>query len=89
MRNPKLMIAAHPTRGVDIMATSFIHKELNRLKENGAGILLISSDLDELLELSDRIAVLYDGKIVEIKPAEEFSLMELGRLMGGGKNDER
>lgn len=89
MRNPKLMIAAHPTRGVDIMATSFIHKELNRLKESGAGILLISSDLDELLELSDRIAVLYDGKIVEIKPAEEFSLMELGRLMGGGKNDER
>ena len=88
MRNPKLLIAAHPTRGVDIMASSFIYKELNRMKENGAGILLISSDLDELIDLSDRIAVIYNGKIVEIKPVEEFSLMELGRLMGGGKSDE-
>lgn len=88
MRDPKLMIAAHPTRGVDIMASSFIHKELNRMKSNGAGVLLISSDLDELMELSDRIAVLYDGKIVKVKPAEEFTLMELGKLMGGGKSDE-
>ncbi|MCF6460164.1 ABC transporter ATP-binding protein [Clostridium sp. Cult3] len=88
MRNPKLLIAAHPTRGVDIMASSFIHKELNRMKENGAGILLISSDLDELIELSDRIAVIYNGQIVEVKPVEQFSLMELGRLMGGGKSDE-
>lgn len=88
MRNPKLMIAAHPTRGVDIMASSFIHKELNRLKENGSGILLISSDLDELLELSDRIAVIYDGKCVEIKVAEDYTLMELGKLMGGGNLNE-
>lgn len=85
MRNPKLMIAAHPTRGVDIMATSFVHKELNRLKEYGAGILLISSDLDELLELSDRIAVIYDGKCVEIKRSEDYTIIELGKLMGGGK----
>lgn len=85
MRNPKLMIASHPTRGVDIMASSFIYKELNRLKEYGAGILLISSDLDELLELSDRIAVIYDGKCVEIKASEDYTLVELGKLMGGGK----
>ncbi len=89
MRNPKLIIAAHPTRGVDIMASSFIHKELNRLKADGSGVLLISSDLDELMELSDRIAVLYDGKIIEVKPSEEYTLMELGRLMGGGKPSEK
>lgn len=88
MRDPKLMIAAHPTRGVDIMASSFVHKELNRLKAYGAGVLLISSDLDELLDLSDRIAVIYDGKCVEIKASEEYTLKELGKLMGGGKPGE-
>ncbi|MDO5690672.1 MAG: ABC transporter ATP-binding protein [Tissierellia bacterium] len=88
-RNPKLLIAAHPTRGVDIMATSAIHTHLHRLKASGISVLLITSDLDELMELSDRIAVIYDGKIVQTKLAEEFSMMELGRLMGGGRQDEK
>ena len=86
-RDPGFMIAAHPTRGVDIMATAFIHGELNRMKEKGAGVLLISSVLDEIMELSARIAVLYDGKIVEVRRSEEFTIMEIGRLMGGGKDD--
>ena len=85
-RDPHFLIAAHPTRGVDIMATSFIHKQLLRLKEKGAGILLISSDLDELMELSDRIAVLYNGKIVDVRKARDFTLLELGRMMGGGED---
>lgn len=88
LRKPKLMIAGHPTRGVDIMACSFVHRELNGLKRDGVGILLISSDLDELLELSDRIAVVHDGRCVEIKDAEDYTLMELGKLMGGGKSHE-
>lgn len=85
MREPQMMIAAHPTRGVDIMATAHIHEELNRLKEQGAGVLLISSDLDELMEMSDRIVVLYDGTTVDSRDAGEYTLMDLGRLMGGGK----
>ena len=85
-RNPHFLIAAHPTRGVDIMATSFIHKQLIRLKQEGAGILLISSDLDELMELSDRIAVLYDGRIIDVRKADEYTLLELGRMMGGGED---
>jgi len=82
-RNPHFLIAAHPTRGVDIMGTSFIHEQLMKLKADGAGILLISSDLDELLELSDRIAVLYDGQVMECRQSSAYQMMELGRLMGG------
>lgn len=86
-RDPKFMIAAHPTRGVDIMATAFIHDQLNKQKKAGGCVLLISSDLDELMEMSDRIAVIYDGKIVDCRPAEDYTTMELGRLMGGGQAD--
>lgn len=86
-RAPKFLIAAHPTRGVDIMATAFIHDQLCAQKSSGGGVLLISSDLDELMELSDRIAVIYDGKIVDCRAAGEYTSMELGRLMGGGHTD--
>ncbi len=86
-RSPKFMIAAHPTRGVDIMATAFIHDQLNRQKKAGGCVLLISSDLDELMQMSDRIAVIYDGRIVDCRAAEEYTTMELGRLMGGGQAD--
>ncbi len=78
------MIAAHPTRGVDISATQFIHKQIIELKEAGVGVLLISSDLDELMALSDRIAVLYDGRIVAFDDADKFNAVSLGKLMGGG-----
>jgi simple sugar transport system ATP-binding protein len=85
MRNPALMIAVHPTRGVDIQAMAFIHSRLQELKINGAGVLLITADLDELMHLSDRIAVLYDGYIVDCRRTGAYQLMELGRLMGGGQ----
>ncbi len=88
LREPRVLIAAHPTRGVDIKATAFIHQELNRVKAAGGAVLLISSDLDELMALSDRIAVIYDGRIVEVKATEDYTLMELGKLMGGGKAHE-
>ncbi len=83
-RGARFLIAAHPTRGVDISATQFIHKQIIELKEAGVGVLLISSDLDELMALSDRIAVLYDGRIVAFDDADKFNAVSLGKLMGGG-----
>lgn len=86
-KEPCFIIAAHPTRGVDISATEFIHKQLIQHKEEGCGVLLISSDLDELMALSDRIAVIYDGKIVAFDSVDKFDSNLLGKFMGGGGND--
>jgi ABC-type uncharacterized transport system ATPase subunit len=74
-RKPRLLIAAQPTRGVDVGATEFIHNRIVRAREEGAGVLLVSSELDEILTLSDRILVMYEGRIA----AER----ELGLKMGG------
>ena len=85
--NPDLLIAAQPTRGLDVGAIEFIHQYLVELRNQGKAVLLISFQLDEVMDLSDRIAVIYDGKIVgELNPkdTDEF---EIGRLMAGGKND--
>jgi len=61
--NPEFILAAQPTRGLDVGATEFIHKKLLELRDKGVGILLISEDLDEILNLSDRILVIYNGEI--------------------------
>ena len=82
--NTKVYIIAHPTRGVDIGAIESIHRQLLKLRENGAAIILFSSELSELLALCDRIAVIYEGKIVNTYPASETSEVELGLLMTGG-----
>jgi simple sugar transport system ATP-binding protein len=63
-RNPKVLIAAQPTRGVDVGAIEFIHKRIIRARDEGAGVLLISAELEEILALSDRILVMFEGKIV-------------------------
>src|SRR5262249_12696694 len=63
-RNPKALIAAQPTRGVDVGAIEFIHKRIIRARADGAGVLLISAELDEIMALSDRILVMFEGKIV-------------------------
>jgi simple sugar transport system ATP-binding protein len=63
-RNPKVLIAAQPTRGVDVGAIEFIHKRIIRARDDGAGVLLISAELDEIMALSDRILVMFEGKIV-------------------------
>ncbi len=63
-RNPKVLIAAQPTRGVDIGAIEFIHKRIVRARDEGAGVLLVSAELDEILTLSDRILVMFEGRIV-------------------------
>jgi len=83
-RNPTLIIAAQPTRGLDIAATEYVRSKLAEMRNQGTAILLISADLDEILALSDRIAVLYEGKIVAIKKPEETNEQELGFLMTGG-----
>ncbi len=83
-RSPKLLIAAQPTRGVDIGATEYIHKRLIEQRNAGMAILLISEDLDEVLALADRIAVMYEGEIVGIvEPRTPVD--ELGLMMAGAK----
>ncbi len=81
--NPEVIIAAHPTRGLDIHAAEFVHTRLIHARNRGKAILLVSSELDELLHLSDRIAVMSDGKIVGIVKPTETDKQELGALMLG------
>ena len=82
-RNPDVLIAAQPTRGVDIGATEYIHQRLLKQCNEGTATLLISEDLDEVLALSDRIAVLYEGKIMGIVDRDETNAEELGLMMAG------
>jgi simple sugar transport system ATP-binding protein len=79
----RLLIAAQPTRGLDIGATAFIHQHLVQQREQGCAVLLISADLDELLTLSDRIAVMYHGQISATLDAHAASRESLGQLMAG------
>ena len=82
---PEFIIAAHPTRGLDIHAARFVHSRLINARNRAKAVLLVSSELDELLHLSDRIAVMYDGKIVGIVKPSETNKQELGALMLGLK----
>jgi len=79
----KLMVAHNPTRGLDIPSMDFVYKKILEHAATGASTLLLSEDLDELLLISDRIAVMYRGKIVGILPKEKFEKYEIGRLMSG------
>jgi general nucleoside transport system ATP-binding protein len=87
-RNPDLLIAAQPTRGLDVGAIEFIHKRLIEQRDNGKGVLLVSFELDEIMNVSDRIAVIYEGKIVAIVDPRETTEQELGLLMAGSKRKE-
>jgi simple sugar transport system ATP-binding protein len=78
-----LMVAVHPTRGLDIGATEWVQRRLLEQRQKGAAILLISEDLDELLAVSDRIAVIYEGHIMAILPAQEADVEEIGLMMAG------
>jgi ABC-type uncharacterized transport system ATPase subunit len=82
---PQLMIAVHPTRGLDIGATEAVHKLLVEQRDAGTAILLISEDLDELLSLSDRLVVMYEGQIVGEMPAEGADIPRIGLMMAGTK----
>jgi simple sugar transport system ATP-binding protein len=84
---PQLMVAVHPTRGLDIGATESVYKILVEQRDAGAAILLISEDLDELLSLSDRLIVLYEGQIAGEMPAEGADIHTIGLMMAGAKAD--
>jgi len=86
-REPRLIIAAQPTRGLDVGATEYVRKKLVEMRDQGKAVLLISADLDEIWALSDRIAVIYEGKIVAVRNIEDTSEQEIGLYMAGG-NDE-
>jgi simple sugar transport system ATP-binding protein len=80
---PKLVIAAQPTRGLDVGAMEYIHRRLLEEKARRAGVLMISEDLDEIFALSDRIVVLYEGRIMGEVPLEEASREQIGLWMTG------
>jgi simple sugar transport system ATP-binding protein len=82
-RNPKVIVVAQPTRGLDIGATEYVRGKLLEQRDKGAAILLISEDLDEILELSDRMAVIYEGELMGVLTAAEAGLERLGLLMSG------
>lgn len=79
----RLVVAAQPTRGLDIGATEFVREQLVKKKESGGAVLLISADLEEIFAISDRIAVLYDGRIMGILNRDEVDIRRIGLLMGG------
>ncbi|MFX1509518.1 MAG: ABC transporter ATP-binding protein [Promethearchaeota archaeon] len=81
--NPKLLLASNPTRGLDVGATEYIHNALIRMRDQGVAIFLISADLDEVRNVADRIAVIFEGKIVAIRMPEKTDERELGLLMAG------
>jgi len=82
-RKPRVLIAAQPTRGLDIGATEYVHKLLLEQRDEGTAILLISEDLDEILALSDRIAVIYEGQIMGEVASDQATSEQLGLLMAG------
>jgi len=87
-RNPDLMVAAQPTRGLDVGAIEFIHKRLVEQRDHGKAVLLMSFELDEIMDVSDRIAVMYDGKIIDTVDANNTTESELGLLMAGVPREE-
>ena len=83
---PKLLIAAHPTRGLDIGATEFVWRELVLARDAGVAVLLISANLEEILALADRVGVIHDGRLVVQLPGSEATMSELGLYMTGARS---
>ena len=87
-RDIKILIANQPTRGLDVGSIEYIHRTLIEMRDRGVGILLVSAELDEIMSLSDRIAVIYEGEIVAILDAKDATREELGLLMAGSKREQ-
>jgi len=85
--DPDLLVASHPTRGVDIGAIEFIHERLREMRDDGVGVVLVSSKLDEIQQLSDRIAVVYEGEFVDVVDPAAVTDHDLGLLMTGDSPD--
>ena len=86
--SPKFVVAAHPTYGLDVGATEQVRQVLLEQRDRGAAILLISEDLDEVFQLSDRVLVIYEGQAMGIVPAESANLEEIGLMMAGSHRQE-
>lgn len=84
-RQPRVLIAAQPTRGLDVSAIEYVHRQLIAQRDSGVAILLFSTELQEILTLSDRIAVMYEGRIVGVMDIDQADINELGLMMAGGK----
>jgi simple sugar transport system ATP-binding protein len=82
-REPDLIVASNPTRGLDVGSIEYIHEQLLRLRRNDQAVLMVSSKLDELRQLSDRLAVIYEGEIVGIVDPDDSTEREIGLLMAG------
>ena len=82
-RDPKLLLISQPTRGVDMGAVEFIHKELVALRDKGCAILLVSADLQELMNISDKLIIMYEGEIIGKIDAPPFDEKKIGLLMAG------
>ncbi|WP_439026884.1 ABC transporter ATP-binding protein [Haloarchaeobius sp. DT45] len=82
-RDPRVVVATHPTRGVDIGSTEFIHEQILELRKQGRAILLVSSKLDEVRQLSDRLGVMYEGEIMDVVDPDEATEEDIGLLMAG------
>ncbi|MDR0567680.1 MAG: ABC transporter ATP-binding protein [Spirochaetaceae bacterium] len=87
-RRPKFLIAVYPIRGLDLGAVEFIHNQLLAKRREGVGILLISEELDEIINLSDRVAVIFKGQIQKVLPRSEANRRSLGVLMAGVSDDQ-
>jgi simple sugar transport system ATP-binding protein len=87
-RNPRVILAAQPTRGLDIGATEYVREQLIEQRNQGAAVMLVSEDLDEILALSDRIAVIYEGQVMDIVQRENATPEKLGLLMAGVHPEE-
>lgn len=84
-QNPKCLVVNQPTRGLDVGATEYVHRQLLAQRQRGAGILLISEDLDEIFNLADRIAVMFKGRVVAVLDAARATLEQVGLLMAGSE----
>jgi simple sugar transport system ATP-binding protein len=84
---PRVLVIASPTRGLDVAAIETVHRYLREAASGGVGVLLISEDLDEILALADRVAVMYEGAVVGELDAGETTVEEIGLLMAGGARE--
>ncbi|MBC7813111.1 MAG: ABC transporter ATP-binding protein, partial [Burkholderiales bacterium] len=85
---PKFIIANQPTRGLDVGSIEFVHKTLVQERDAGAAVLLLSVELDEILSLSDRIVVMFEGRIMGEMHIDDANEEKLGLLMAGGSLEE-
>ncbi len=87
-KEPELLVAVQPTRGLDVGAIEYIHKQLVAVRDAGRAVLLVSLELDEVMSVSDRILVMYEGEIVGELDPKKSTVEELGLYMAGAKRNE-